>query len=303
MVSPMKLGAFPFVFLSMLLLWGCSTPQVQSPGSGLRLARPLTVPSAAGPTLAFDYGRPEVKGNRIGDFMYFVPLISPEPVAMVESTNNQQRARVLPVETRQEGNSFSSTCEFVIAGNGIQENIFDLSGIFRRNQKKLAEGGVVEKQLQYIKISGPGHGAIEIEGTMSNRVPVVNLVRLRFEGFGQPSPVSIGLEDMRSVDGKVRHDNQLVAQVESLTFKRAAGPPKMEVSVGSVKHKDAGNGLWQKFVGNVTGVAANMLIKPLTVEAIGHQSILNFGLALATQQPGFTFPEAKNVLFSRPAGP
>jgi hypothetical protein len=299
----MKLGIFPSMALAAVFLWGCSGPQIQKSGSALRLPAPLAVPGSAGPSLVFDYGRSAAKGNRIADFMYFVPLISPEPVAMVESANNQQRARVLPVQTHLDGKSFSTSCEFVITGEGTQQNIFDLSGIIRRNKQKLEQGGMIEKQLTYITVSGQGHGVVEIEGTISNRVPVVNLIRLRFEGFGQPSPVTIGLEDMRFVEGKVRHENELVAQVESLSFKRAPGPPKMEVTVGSVKHKDAGNGLWQRFVGNVTGVAANLLIKPLTVEQLGHQSMLDFGVALATEQPSFTFPKARNLLSDPPAKP
>lgn len=231
----------------------------------------------------------------MADFMYFVPLISPEPVTMREREGSQQRTRVLPTRTKIEGENFTATCEFVISGEGKQENIFDLSGIIQRNQNKLKAGESLEKQLAYINVTGPGHGCVEVEGSITNKAPVVSMVRLRFEGFGQPSPVTIGLEDIRMVQGHVRHDNKMVAQVESLTFRRTTGRPKMEVTVGSVKRAEAGNSLWQNFVGNVTGVAANMLIKPLTVESIGHRSMLDFGLALAAEQPRFTFPKARNL--------
>lgn len=290
----MKTG-FVGLLLLVVLLGGCAGPQDKSSNPALRLGRPLRVPSPAGPSLTLDYGRSEQGGNRMAEFMYFVPLISPEPVSMQESPGNQQRTRVLPSRTRIEGGTFFTTCEFVISGTGKQENIFDLSGIIQRNQTKLKAGEVIDKQLTYITVSGPGHGCVEVEGTITNHVPVVEMVRLRFEGFGQPSPVSIGLEDIRLVNERVRHENQTVAQVESLTFRRTAGQPKMEVTVGTVKRADAGNGLWQNILGNVTGVAANLLIKPLPVERIGYQTMLDFGLALATEQPRFTFPRARNL--------
>jgi hypothetical protein len=39
----------------------------------------------------------------------------------------------------------------------------------------------------------------------------------------------------------------------------------------------------------VKGLAANLLIDPLTVEAIGHQAMLDFGGALTSGAATFTF--------------
>jgi hypothetical protein len=130
---------------------------------------------------------------------------------------------------------------------------------------------------------------------MSNAAPVVTEVRLRFNDAGKSSPVTIGLHDFRWVDGAVRAENAVVARVNTLTFKRTPGRPKMEVSVASVKRADAGNGLWQQFVGGVTGLAANLFLKPITVDRTGHEAMLAFGRAVATGETQFTFPRAKNL--------
>jgi len=70
------------------------------------------------------------------------------------------------------------------------------------------------------------------------------------------------------------------------------------VTVASVKKKAAGNGLWQNLKGSVKGLAVNLLIDPLTVETVGHQAMLDFGLAVTSGAPTFTFPQAKNMKLS-----
>jgi hypothetical protein len=289
----MKMARTAIMVLACLFI-ACASAS-KKPPIFLRPPPARTAVGPTGPTLLLDYGKSTGPGNSISAFMYFVPLISPEPVSIAENPGNTQQARVLQPVLHTTADSFSTVCEFVITGSGVQRNVFDLAGILRRNSKKLEEGGTLERQLDYINVTGPGHGSVEVEGSISNGVPVVSVVRLHFAGHGQPSPVTIGLEDIRSSHGQIQHQNELVAQVETLTFRRAPGPAKMEVTVGSVKHKDAGNGLWQRFVGNVTGAAANLLLKPLTVESGGHKAMLDFGLALVLEQPRFTFPQAKNL--------
>jgi hypothetical protein len=123
----------------------------------------------------------------------------------------------------------------------------------------------------------------------------VTEVRLRFNSRGHASPVSISLQDIGYHDGTIQFENEIVARVNALTFRRQAGPPKMEVTLASVKRKDAANSLWQNFVGGLKGAAANLLLPPLTVTADGHRAMLDFGLALAMQQPTFTFPFATRL--------
>ena len=286
------------LLLGLHLLAGCATRLKINPAAELlpfQRAFTNATPVPAGPKLTLDYSQTQSAANRIADFMYFVPLISPELVSMVESTGNTQRAKVLSSKRTINRDAFAVTCEFAITGDGLQQNIFDQKAIIRRNEAKLKQGGTVEKQLAYINVKGRGHGRIVVEGTITNGLAVVNVVRLHFDGFGQATPVTIGLHDIRELNGETHFENEMVAQVEALTFKRVAGRPKMEVTVGSVKRKEAGDGLWQKFMGGVTGLAVNMFIKPLTVEAVGYRAMMDFGLALAAEKREFTFPRAQHL--------
>jgi hypothetical protein len=256
---------------------------------------PARTPGTNGPTLRLDTSRGPSPDNPIADFMYFVPLISPDPVAVSETQDNTQQARLLTSTRHFGAEKFSATCEFEITGAGSQRNVFDPTNHLRSNAQRLKDGGVLERQLDTIVVSGVGRGRIEVEGVMSNAAPVATEVRLRFNDAGKPSPVTIGLHDFRWVDGAVRAENAVVVRVNTLTFRRAPGRPKMEVSVASVKRADAGNGLWQQFVGGMTGLAANLFLKPITVDRTGHEAMLAFGRALAMGETQFTFPRAKNL--------
>ena len=308
-------NAFLYVCLLALLVGCRTTPpatqqaspapkavQTNPPGVSTTFATNLArVSGTNGPTLLLDTSHGPSPENSIADFMYFVPLISPDPVASGVSPGNSQLARLLSAERHLASEKFSATCEFEITGAGHQRNIFDPTNHLRNNEQRLKDGGVLERQIDSIVVSGAGRGRIEVEGVMSNAAPVVTEVRLRFNDAGKPSPVSIGLHDFRWVDGAVRAENAVVARVNTLTFKRAPGRPKMEVTVASVKRADAGNNLWQQFVGGVTGLAANLFLKPITVDKTGHEAMLEFGRALVTGETKFTFPRARN-LQNKPSG-
>src|ERR1017187_8916147 len=81
--------------------------------------------AATGPTLQFDYGNGQPLDNPLSKFMYFVPLISPEPVSVFTNAGNTQCARVLSLDCRTNGQTFSATCEFEFTGAGSQQNVFD----------------------------------------------------------------------------------------------------------------------------------------------------------------------------------
>jgi hypothetical protein len=252
-------------------------------------------PGQTGPTLRLDYAREKNAGNPVGAFMYFVPLISPEPVSSVTSPDSTLIARVISAQRHFNAAAFTVICDFEIAGLGWQQNLFDLTRLIGQQARKLKAGGVVRRQLSAIVVAGAGCGQVEIEGTVTNGVPSVTAVRLRFNAHGQTSPVSIDLCDLRYEDRQFRHCNEVVVRVNTLTFRRQPGPPKMEVTVASVKKKGAGANLWQSIKGGVKGVVANMLVDPLTVEATGHRAVLDFGQALAAGAPTFTFPRASNL--------
>jgi hypothetical protein len=65
----------------------------------------------------------------------------------------------------------------------------------------------------------------------------------------------------------------------------------MGIKLASVSKDEKTNGYW----GHIKGMIANLFIKPLEVEKIGNDSMLDFGYALLKERPAFTFPKAKNI--------
>jgi len=254
-----------------------------------------------GPTLQLDYGRGAAQSNLISKFMYFVPLISPEPVSVVTNQGNTQGARVLSFSCRTNGTTFLATCEFEFTGTGFQQNIFDHTAKIQQQAKKLQAGGTLAHQLDSINVEGSGNGSVEITGSLTNGQRIVTEVRLRFDSRAHASPVTVGLVDICWRNGKVQSENALSARVNTLVFRQKTGAPKMEVTLASVKRQDAGDNLWQNFIGDLKGAAANLFLPPLAIEAGGQQAMLDFGLALALEKPTFTFPHATRLKGSAPS--
>ena len=69
----------------------------------------------------------------------------------------------------------------------------------------------------------------------------------------------------------------------------------MQITVASIKPKNAADSVWQNFMGGLKGMLVNQLLPPIGVDAAGHQAMLDFGLALANAEPTFTFPYAKRL--------
>ncbi len=248
-----------------------------------------------GPTLQFDYGAGQPQTNPLGYFMYFVPLVSPEQVSVVTNAGNTQCARVVSCQGRTNGASFHTVCDFNFLGEGLQRSVFDHLFVLQRRARELKAGKPLLHQLADISVRGGGSGSLEIDGTLTNGRPAIAEMRLRFNSRGHPSPVSVDLQDIVLRNGAVYYENETVARVNTLTFRQKAGPPKMEVSLASVKRADAGNGHWQNFVGGLKGVAANVLLPPLNITTNGQQAMMDFGLALALAKPSFTFPFAERL--------
>jgi hypothetical protein len=290
---------FVVIMLGLLLMVGCYTPVPQQAGAPLfSLADKRgtnLVSEPAGPTLHLNYGRGESLGNPVAEFMYFVPLISLEPVSVVKSPGNMQRVRMLSARRSFTSGSFLVACEFEFAGEGNQQDVFDHTDKIRQHERELEAGGSLDHQLGFISIEGAGSVGIEVEGTMTGRVPTVTEVRLRFNGRGRPSPVAIGLYDILYLDGAFRLRNESVARVNTLIFRNKPGPPKMDITVASVKRKNAGDGFWQNLVGGLKATTANLFLKPIAVESAGNEAMLNFGLALVSEAPAFAFPRAQNL--------
>lgn len=245
-----------------------------------------------GPTLQLDYGQGQPQENAVGKFMYFVPLISPDPSTIFTNAGNSQCARVISFESRTNGNTFHATCKFEFTGTGALQNVFDLTQHLHSREAKLKDGDTVKHQLAAISVSGPGRGDVLVEGMMENGNPQVKQVTIRFDRDGLPSPVTVDLQDFVWHEGKFSPDNERVACVNSLTFRRSDDTPKMEVSLGSIKAKNAKSNLWRNFWGGLKAVTANLFLPPLKITDEGQQTMLDFGKALATEQPAFTFPHA-----------
>jgi hypothetical protein len=290
---------FAAIMLGLIWLIGCFTPAPRL--AGAQLVPPTgksgasPTPDLAGPTLHLDYGHGESAGNPVAEFMYFVPLISQEPVSVVKSPGNTQCARMVSATRSFTARSFSVTCEFEFAGQGNQQNVFDHTEKIHRHERELKEGGLLDHQLGSINVEGAGSVSIEVQGTMSNHVAIVTEVRLRFNGRGRPSLVTIGLHDIGYFDGAFQLRNQTVARVNTLVFRRKPGPTKMDITVAAVKRRDAGNKFWTNLMGGLKATTVNLFLAPIAVEPAGNEAMLDFGLALASEAPAFTFPRARNL--------
>jgi len=290
------------ILFRLVALWLLNLSTFASPGANIENpwspSAGIIATNATGPTLHLNLGRGESPKNPVAEFMYFVPLISLEPVAIVESPGNTQCARIVAATRSFTASSFLVTCEFEFAGEGHQQNIFDHAAKIHEHEQELKNGAALPHQLGAINIAGAGDISIQVAGTVTNHVPTVTEVQLRFNNRGRASPVTIDLHDVYYTAGEFRIRNESVARVSTLTFHRQAGPAKMEITVTSVKRKDAGNSRWQNFKAGVKGVTANLFIKPVAIDPAGNETMLNFGSALVSAAPEFTFPLAQN----RPTG-
>ena len=69
----------------------------------------------------------------------------------------------------------------------------------------------------------------------------------------------------------------------------------MGITVASIARKTEKAGLWGRF----KAIVANLFIKPVKVDTLGNDTMLDFGYALLQQQPAFTFPRAENLRQAR----
>jgi len=150
-----------------------------------------------GPTLQFDYGAGRSRSNPLAQFMYFVPLVSPEEVSLFTNVGNTQCARVVSFRCRTNGVMFHAVCEFDFLGDGVERNVFNHAFLIHRREKELKAGKLLAHQLAAISVQGGGGGSMEIDGTLTNGLPAVTEMRLRFNSRGHASPVTIDLQKMK----------------------------------------------------------------------------------------------------------
>lgn len=248
-----------------------------------------------GPTLHFDYGSGPAHSNSVSKFMYFVPLVSPELISLYTNAGNSQFVRVVSYSNRIKGGTFHAVCEFEFTGGGSMQDIFDNSPAIQVHDQELKAGKVIPHQIKSIGVYGTGSGSLDIDGVVSNCVPIPTLVQMHFNTHGHTSPVNIELEDISYEHGAVQYQNIMVARVNSLTFQQQCPDPRMEVTLDSLKRKDAPDSAWANFLGEMKGFAANAFLPPIKVTCEGNQTMMDFGQALAAQKPDFTFPFADRL--------
>jgi hypothetical protein len=251
-----------------------------------------TVKGENGPTIALGYSADDIKKNPVPAFMYFVPLISPVPVQRETSADNNEMGWVVSYNKKDgDSKTFYASCEFKMVGKGFHTVIFDHNGMIVRNTDDLQEG---RRILDYIRFDGQGTGLFEVSGTITDSNETVMEVDVSFNYGDEKSPVSVGLYNVKLVDGKYKYENrydELIARVNKLVFKRTDGDPRLEIVVASVRKKTDEEGIMSNFVGMI----ANFFIKPLAVDKKGNDAMLDFGYAMFKKKPQFTFPKAANI--------
>jgi len=253
------------------------------------------VEDSNGPTVLLSYGKGTHDQNPMRSFMYFIPLISPVPVDRNASAENRQQVAILSYERKVTSKSFSVACEFEMAGGGFSRYTFDPAGMIAKRvaESKKAKGECLSNVLDYINFEGEGFGKIQIRGTINDAVETVTEVDLDFNERGRRSPVTIGLYELKSKNRQYRYENrssEIVARVNTLSFKKSE-TPRMGITVASITKKAGGNGP----LAQLKAAIANLFIKPVKIDPLGNETLLNFGYALLEQKPSFTFPKADNM--------
>jgi len=254
-----------------------------------------------GPTLILNYSKETFKKNPILAFAYFIPLISPALVDREISINNEQQEGIISYERTFNFKllSFYVACEFELSGKGFHKNTFDSEGMIARNIGDVKKGEPLINILDYIKFEGDGVGFIEVRGTITGSTQTVTEVDVCFSARGQKSPVTIGLYSVKFQDGQYKYENrynELIARVDTLIFRKSEeNNPRMGIEIASIHKKTEEEGFWSK----VKGLIANFFIKPLEVDKLGNDTMLNFGYAILKEKPAFTFPKAKNIKENR----
>lgn len=255
----------------------------------------------SGPTLLMSYSRETFEKNPIASFMYFVPLIAPTNVDNVSSVDNDQRVGIISHTLTEKSDSFRVVGEFEILGSGFHMNTFESAGMIATHTEELEKGEALTDMLDYIKFDGEGLGVVEVKGVIRGAERTVTEVSIQFNARGHKSPVTIGLYDIKPKDVEYKYENrsnQIVARVNSLTFKRTEQKPTMGIKIASIAKAGKPAGV----LGNIKGVLVNLFLEPPEVDELGNSTMLEFGEALLHKKGSFTFPKAKNIRESRVVG-
>jgi hypothetical protein len=244
------------------------------------------------------YSKEKFVINPIASFAYFVPLISPTLVDNISSVNNDQQLGIISHKIIADSKFFHVACEFEILGSGFHMNTFDSAEMIATHTDELKKGETMTNMLDFIKFGGDGFGIIEVKGTIIGSTRVVTEVDIQFNTRDHKSPVTIGLYDIKPKDGEYKYENrsnEVVARVNTLSFKKTKKTPRMGIKVASISDTGESEG----FFSSLKGAIANLFIKPTKVDKLGNTTMLEFGYALLQKNTTFTFPKAKNIKESK----
>lgn len=248
-----------------------------------------------GPTVKLFGEMGQYPENELADFMYFVPLISPVPVSEVIIADNEQKGYLLSYDVRRKKNSFYVSCEFRMKGKGFFINQFDRDAMVEWNTQPGGKKTVLKNVLNYIKFEGEGYGRIEAKGKIRNSKMTTDEVDVHFDARGAESPVVIGLYDVdltEKQNGHYKRFNHKVARVKTLSFSRSDTEPKLGIKISAVGETEKSLGMWE----HIKGFFGNFFIKPIEIDKLGNETMLEFGVALYRKKPKFTFPKAENLI-------
>lgn len=248
----------------------------------------------SGPTICLDYSGNSRMKNPIYDFMYFVPMVSLTLVESVSSAGNAQLVEIISRKILADDDSFKATVEFRMAGKGSHKNAYDPEDMISDNVKHIEKPEPLKNMLDYITFEGESYGTVEIKGVRSGPIELATEIIISFNGRGNKSPVTIGIYDVKCVDGKYKYQNRYnktVVRVDSLTFQRAAGAATMDVKLASLYGFQDSENLWAILKGKIV----TLFLPPIRIDDFGNDVMLDFGLALYKGKDTFTFPIARKL--------
>lgn len=255
-----------------------------------------TAAAGAGPTLSLSPWRQGDAGIPAREFLYFIPLISPEPVEFHASSANAQQARLISIERTPASNGgFTLCCCFELVGGGFTVHDVDHGDRVRRSAERLRAGGRLAHVLGSIRLQGEGKAVLRAEGRFENGTPVVQNVNMAFSGTDGTSPVRIELLALSGPPDAWVAQPEALAEVAVLRFVRAGAPARMEVTLAALHDPNARDTAVQRLKSLLKGAVANAFIPAVDIDATGNLAILDFAAALAAGAPTFTFPRAAKL--------
>lgn len=246
----------------------------------------------SGPTIYLDYSGNSRMKNPIYDFMYFVPMVSLTLVESVSIAGNAQQVGIISRKILVDDDSFKATIEFRMVGKGYHKNAYDPEDMIADNVKHIEKPDPLKNMLDYITFEGESYGTVEIKGVRSGPVDIATEITISFNGRGNKSPVTIGIYDVKCVNGKYKYQNRhnkTIVRVDSLTFQRAAGAATMEVRLASLYDFQDSENLWAILKGKIV----TLFLPPIRIDDFGNDVMLDFALALYKGEDTFTFPKAR----------